>query len=133
MPGCERADFDSFCAKYGENPDDPLHEEAWNGLRAYEEALRLKWGRVVHANYTWRSLRKQGLILTMEDHILNRKKPTQGFLELVSAGKPDLTDEYQLLKFSAEVLEFRNGDLRTKQAMQVAEMRLCEVGCAMPQ
>ena len=132
MPGCERADFDRYCSTHGETPGDRLHDEAWRGLMAYEETLHLKWGHTVHANYTWRSLRKQGLIRTMEDHVLNTRTSTQGFRELVNVGKWDLTDEYQIIQFREEVLKFRSHDPRTEEAIRVATRRLLEFGCPVP-
>jgi hypothetical protein len=83
-------------AKAHDTPTD-IERDAWEVIYAYEEALFVKHGKRVGANYTRRKIKKDGMVAAIE-HAVKQAKETAGYAMLKDMGLPDLTWESLVVK-----------------------------------
>ena len=100
-------------AAHGAKSD--AEREALQVIYAYEEALFLKHGKRIKANYTWRMIRDSSIIEAVE-HAAKQPHDPSGYTALKKMGMKDLTFEAVVLRhpqaFSAEAIE------RSKQRLK---------------
>ena len=94
-----RTAFKRLCEVEGMNYDDPLHQDFYKVLAAYEQLLFEKHGKNQKAGYTRRKLKEHSVEKCIEDWALSTQ-PTQGFDMLVANDMPELTAEYLVVKYN---------------------------------
>ena len=87
---------------------------------AYEETLRIKHGRHQPAAYTWKMLRKHGVIEAVE-RVVKRDVVTQGYRALVDLGLED---------FAFESVVTRHPEAFSREAVKRSKARLQEFQAA---
>lgn len=91
-------------ATYGAKSD--AEREALEAVFAVE-AVKSTKSRRAHASRTWQSIKKHGILPTVE-RVVARTKETEGYTALVAAGMDDFTFEAVVLRhpalFSAETV-----------------------------
>ena len=91
--------------KYGAKSE--VEREALRCVYAFEEARSQQTGKRAHANRTWQSIQRNGILATV-DRVVARRTATEGYDALVEAGMEDFTFEAVVLKypevFSAEAV-----------------------------
>jgi hypothetical protein len=92
-----REAFRRLCELEGLNYDDPLEQDFYTMLTAYEELLTVKNGRRQPAIRTRQKLRNKGVLQCLEDWATSANV-TQGFQMLVENGLAELTGEALVLK-----------------------------------
>jgi hypothetical protein len=83
-------------ARHGVGSD--VERAALTAVYAYEQALLAKHGKRVRATYTWRMIRKYGVLPTFEK-LVGRARATSGFETLAAMGMSDLAYESVVLKY----------------------------------
>jgi hypothetical protein len=82
--------------------------EALAAIYAYEEALFVKHGKRLKAAYTWRKIKKDGIIKAVE-HVVSQRLDPGGYKTIREMGLKDLTFEAVVLRhptvFSAKAVE----------------------------
>lgn len=85
--------------------------EALEAVYAVEEVRSTK-SRRAHASRTWQSIKKHGILPTVE-RVVARAKETEGYASLVAAGMDDFTFEAVVLRhpelFAPETVERAKG------------------------
>jgi hypothetical protein len=94
-----REAFRRLCVLEGLNYDDPLEQDFYAMLTAYEELLTAKNGKRQPAIRTRQKLRNKGVVQCLEDWATNASV-TQGFQMLVENGLAELTGEALVMKHS---------------------------------
>lgn len=82
-------------ASYGATTD--AEREALQAIFAVEEVLSQKNGKKTRASRTWQSVKKYGIIGTVE-RVVNRRKETDGYTALRDIGMEDFTFEAVILR-----------------------------------
>jgi hypothetical protein len=73
-----RKQFDEWCREHSEDPTDPLHEEGFRGLMAYEDLLKREHGWRVRAQSYLGQIRADGFIGSTEARVLGRSRAGSG-------------------------------------------------------
>jgi len=104
---------------YGSNSEVEL--ELLKSVYAYEEVLYEKHKKHVRATYTWRMIKRDGIIAAAEKAV-NRKIEPAGYTVLVEMGMHDLTFEAVIVrypdKFNPEVVSRAKSRLKELLEMQ---------------
>jgi hypothetical protein len=85
-------------AAYGANSD--AEREALEAIYAVEEILSQRNGRKTRASRTWQSIKRHGILQTVE-RVVSRRQPTDGYTALVEMGMDDFTFEAVVLRHRA--------------------------------
>ena len=91
--------FRRLCSLEGMNFDDPLEQDFYDVLNAYEELLTEKNGRTTKANRTRQKLKNKGVEQCLIDWALG--PPTDGFKLLMEKGLQELTAENLVAKYES--------------------------------
>ncbi len=94
-----RAAFKRLCEVQGMNYEDPLHQDFYKVLAAYEQLLSEKNQRNQPASRTRQKLARHSVEKCLADWALSTQ-PTQGFDMLIANGMADLTAEYLVVKYA---------------------------------
>lgn len=104
-----------LCEITGLNYEDPLEQDFYSMLTAYEELLTQKNNRRTAATRTRQKLTNKGVLQCLEDWARSPSE-TAGFTALIEAGLVELTGEYLVAKyperFSDEVVRRANERLK---------------------
>lgn len=76
----------------------PVEQEALRCIFALEEVRSQETGRSYRANRTWQSVRRNGILATVEN-IVKKNSASVGYEALVEAGMEDFTFEAVVLGF----------------------------------
>ena len=91
-----------------------FYSQSLEAIFAYERTLFKKHGKKQRAAYTWRKVRNEGIIASVEAIVLGEKE-TLGFRALAEEGMLDMAFESVILKhpevFSKEAVERSRGRL----------------------
>jgi hypothetical protein len=96
--------FRRLCVLEGLNYDDPLEQDFYTMLTAYEELLAVKNGKRQPAIRTRQKLKNKGVLQCLEDWATSANE-TQGFQMLVENGLAELTGEALVLKHRSRFSE----------------------------
>lgn len=93
----QRKKIELLAEQYGDAHTE-AEKECIKAVYAYEEALTTKNGKKTRATYTWRGIRKNG-ILKAVDKAVSKKTETKGYAELMKMGLQDMAFEAVVLKY----------------------------------
>lgn len=103
-----------------DDPNDPMVRDFYKVLAAYEQLLTEKNGRTTLASRTRQKIANKGVRQSLQEWA-SAKTETNGFRLLVTAGLPDLTGEYLVIKYQNRF---------PADVVADAKRRLAEVGVA---
>lgn len=100
----ERAAFARLCIVQPQSDVGSVEHDVWQSIHALEEMHRLSRGKTIRLTRTRQKIARDGEIQTVADLAL-KPDASQGFIDLIALGHPELTFEAVVIRHPAMFTE----------------------------